>query len=70
MTFAEWWVLHRHDVCICPGTCLYRIFEVNEGWVDEKAQKRLLSFLKISPNDPMPPEYIKHAEQTDVHRES
>ena len=58
MTFDEWWASHRQFICICPGQCLYRIFVVNEGWVDEKARKRLLSFLQIEPGDPMPPEYI------------
>jgi hypothetical protein len=40
----------------------------NEGWIDEKAQKRLLGFLRIAPNDLMPEEYI-NASKASVHSE-
>ena len=62
VTFDEWWSLHQQAICICPGQCLWRILEVQEGWADVKARSRLLSFLKIQPSDPMPPEYVKNAE--------
>lgn len=58
MTFETWWNLHRQDKCICPGTCLWRILEVQEGWVDDKARKNLLGSLKLQPTDEMPQEYI------------
>lgn len=73
MTFARWWSLHKQDICICPGSCLWRILEVQEGWADDKAKKRLLGFLKISENDKMPQEYIdgrKYQQPADVHGES
>ena len=66
MTFETWWAEHKKGVCICNGTCLWRILQLNESWIDEKAKKRLLSFLRIAPTDEIPPEYVKNAEQTDV----
>ena len=60
MTFDQWWTLHRDSICTCNGQCLYRIFMGNEGWIDEKARKRLLSFLKIALEDEMPQEYVKN----------
>jgi hypothetical protein len=51
MTFSEWWNQHKNGECHCTGSCTYKVFMQTESWIDEKAKKKLLSFLKINEQD-------------------
>jgi hypothetical protein len=50
MTFGDWWNQHKNGECHCVPSCTYKIFMQQESWIEAKAKKRLLEFLKIDEN--------------------